>query len=109
MTVPVTGMAPCEVDRPLFSKNDWLITKRLSSTMPAGQSIETEDAMWFKNLQIYRFTRPFDLPVEQLEPQLEACAFTPCGSQDISRFGWVKPLGKFGSTLTHSASGHILI
>ncbi|BCS48651.1 recombination-associated protein RdgC [Aeromonas jandaei] len=65
--------------------------------------------MWFKNLQIYRFTRPFDLTVEQLETQLEACAFTPCGSQDISRFGWVKPLGKFGSTLTHSASGHILI
>lgn len=28
---------------------------------------------------------------------------------DISRFGWVKPLGKFGSTLTHSAAGHILI
>ncbi len=65
--------------------------------------------MWFKNLQIYRFTRPFDLTVDQLETQLEACAFTPCGSQDISRFGWVKPLGKFGSTLTHSASGHILI
>ncbi len=65
--------------------------------------------MWFKNLQIYRFTRPFDLTVEQLETQLEACAFTPCGSQDISRFGWVKPLGKFGSTLTHAASGHILL
>ena len=65
--------------------------------------------MWFKNLQIYRFTRPFDLTVDQLETQLEACAFTPCGSQDISRFGWVKPLGKFGSTLTHSASSHILL
>lgn len=65
--------------------------------------------MWFKNLQIYRFTRPFELTVEQLETQLEACAFTPCGSQDISRFGWVKPLGKFGSTLTHAASGHILL
>ena len=60
--------------------------------------------MWFKNLQIYRFTRPFDLTVDQLETQLEACAFTPCGSQDISRFGWVKPLGKFGSTLTLPAT-----
>ena len=47
--------------------------------------------MWFKNLQIYRFTRPFDLTVDQLETQLEACAFTPCGSQDISRFGWSSP------------------
>ena len=61
--------------------------------------------MWFKNLQVYRFTRPFELTTEQLETQLEACAFTPCGSQDISRFGWTRPLGKFGSTLTHAAAG----
>ncbi|BEE05663.1 recombination-associated protein RdgC [Aeromonas veronii] len=65
--------------------------------------------MWFKNLQVYRFTRPFDLTAERLETQLEACAFTPCGSQDMSRFGWTRPLGKFGSALTHSANGQILI
>ncbi|WP_227096118.1 recombination-associated protein RdgC [Aeromonas veronii] len=65
--------------------------------------------MWFKNLQVYRFTRPFELTTEQLETQLEACAFTPCGSQDISRFGWTRPLGKFGSTLTHAANGQILL
>ena len=65
--------------------------------------------MWFKNLQVYRFTRPFELTAEQLETQLEACAFTPCGSQDISRFGWTRPLGKFGRTLTQAAAGQILI
>ena len=65
--------------------------------------------MWFKNLQVYRFTRPFELTAEQLETQLEACAFTPCGSQDASRFGWTRPLGKFGSTLTHAAAGQILL
>ncbi len=65
--------------------------------------------MWFKNLQVYRFTRPFELTAEQLETQLEACAFTPCGSQDVSRFGWTRPLGKFGSTLTHAAAGQILL
>jgi recombination associated protein RdgC len=65
--------------------------------------------MWFKNLQVYRFTRPFELTAEQLESQLETLAFTPCGSQDMSRFGWTRPLGKFGSTLTHSADGQILI
>ena len=58
--------------------------------------------MWFKNLQVYRFTRPFELTAEQLETQLEACAFTPCGSQDISRFGWTRPFGKLGHTLTLS-------
>ena len=65
--------------------------------------------MWFKNLQVYRFTRPFDLTAEQLETQLESLTFTPCGSQDMSRFGWTRPFGKFGSTLTHSANGQILI
>ena len=65
--------------------------------------------MWFKNLQIYRFTRPFELTAEQLETQLEACAFTPCGSQDISRFGWTRPFGKLGHTLTHAANGQILL
>ena len=65
--------------------------------------------MWFKNLQVYRFTRPLNLTVEQLEGYLESLAFTPCGSQDMSRFGWTPPLGKFGRALTHSASGHILL
>lgn len=65
--------------------------------------------MWFRNLQIYRFTRPFELTAEQLEAQLEREAFTPCGSQDMSRFGWTKPLGKMGQTLTHSANGQIMI
>ncbi|GJA45458.1 hypothetical protein KAM346_17470 [Aeromonas caviae] len=65
--------------------------------------------MWFKNLQVYRFTRPFELTAEQLETQLEACAFTPCGSQDISRFGWTRPFGKLGHTLTHAANGQILL
>ncbi|MBS2781691.1 recombination-associated protein RdgC [Aeromonas salmonicida] len=65
--------------------------------------------MWFKNLQVYRFTRPIELTTEQLESQLESLTFTPCGSQDMSRFGWTPPLGKFGSTLTHSADSQILI
>jgi len=65
--------------------------------------------MWFKNLQIYRFTRPFELTAEQLETQLEAFTFTPCGSHDMSRFGWTAPLGKFSKALTHSANGQILI
>ncbi|MCE2570941.1 recombination-associated protein RdgC [Motilimonas eburnea] len=65
--------------------------------------------MWFKNLQIYRFTRPFEHSIEALENTLADFEFAPCGSQDISKFGWVKPLGKFGQTLTHGADGNILL
>lgn len=65
--------------------------------------------MWFKNLQIYRFTRPFDLAIEELETQLEALPFTPCDSQEQAKFGWVSPLGKQGQALTHIADEQILI
>ncbi|ART81046.1 recombination-associated protein RdgC [Oceanisphaera avium] len=65
--------------------------------------------MWFKNLQIYRFTRPFDVSVEDLEKQLEALPFTPCGSQEQSKFGWVAPLGKQGQAITHVAGEQILL
>ncbi|MCE2594393.1 MULTISPECIES: recombination-associated protein RdgC [Motilimonas] len=65
--------------------------------------------MWFKNLQIYRFTRPFEHTIEALENTLTDFEFAPCGSQDVSKFGWVKPLGKFGQTLTHGADGNILL
>lgn len=65
--------------------------------------------MWFKNLQIYRFTRPFDVDVEELEQQLAALPFTPCGSQEQAKFGWVSPLGKHGHALTHLADNQILL
>ena len=65
--------------------------------------------MWFKNLLIYRFTRPFELDIEQLESKLDDFPFSPCGSQDISKFGWIKPLGKAGQALTHGVADNILI
>jgi recombination associated protein RdgC len=39
--------------------------------------------MFFKNLQVYRFTRPMEQTVEQLEKELEKFKFKACGSQDI--------------------------
>lgn len=65
--------------------------------------------MWFKNLLIYRFSRPLELSIEQLETKLADFTFSPCGSQDLSKFGWVKPLGKAGSELTHGIEQNILI
>ncbi|MFR9719920.1 recombination-associated protein RdgC [Aeromonas diversa] len=65
--------------------------------------------MWFKNLQLYRLSRPFELSPQQLEECLQSCAFTPCASQDLSRFGWAPPLGKLGVPLVHAANGEYLL
>jgi recombination associated protein RdgC len=65
--------------------------------------------MWFKNLQLYRFTKPFDLDASTLGQQLEQQAFVPCGSQDVTRSGWVPPLGRHGSEFVHSTNGFLMV
>ncbi|MYM62771.1 recombination-associated protein RdgC [Pseudomaricurvus sp. HS19] len=65
--------------------------------------------MWFKNLLVYRFTRPFDLSPEQLDEQLRKDQFTPCGSQETSQAGWVSPMGDLSQELCHTANGCIML
>ncbi|WP_409422719.1 recombination-associated protein RdgC [Pseudaeromonas sp. ZJS20] len=65
--------------------------------------------MWFKNLQIYRFTRPFELTAEALEPLLKSLLFVPCGSQEMSKFGFVSPFGRESDLLVHEAQGQLLL
>ena len=65
--------------------------------------------MWFKNLRVYRLTREFSLDAEQLNELLEPAEFTPCGSQDMARYGWVPPLGRHGSQLVHSTDGNLMV
>lgn len=65
--------------------------------------------MFFKNLQVYRFTRPLEQDADTLEKNLAEFTFKPCGSQDISKLGWVFPMGKAGSMFTHLAAKQILI
>lgn len=70
--------------------------------------------MWFKNLQVYRFTKPFELSAEALAEQLEATAFTPCGAQELSRYGWVPPIarlpnGEPSGDYVHAANGYLMV
>ncbi|MGZ9898829.1 recombination-associated protein RdgC [Shewanella gaetbuli] len=65
--------------------------------------------MWFKNLTLYRFNKPFSTDTETLEKALADFTFSPCSSQDISKFGFSNALGKQGQTLVHSAQNRHLI
>lgn len=64
--------------------------------------------MWFKNLLIYKLTREINLETEALEKQLADFAFTPCGSQDIVKFGWVPAIATTDSML-HTSGNQIML
>jgi len=69
--------------------------------------------MWFKNLKIYRFSKPFKISSEALEQQLTEKSFQPCASTQPSSFGWVAPLGatteENSTQLTHSIAKTTMI
>ena len=65
--------------------------------------------MWFKNLYFFAFTRPFQWSEEDLEKHLSEHLFTPCGSTEMSHFGWVNALGKHGTTAVHGVNGNYLL
>lgn len=65
--------------------------------------------MWFKNLQAYRFTKPFEFDPESLGDLLEQHAFKPCSSQELTSSGWTPPLGRHGTDFVHAAGGYIMV
>ncbi|WNN45333.1 MULTISPECIES: recombination-associated protein RdgC [Winslowiella] len=65
--------------------------------------------LWFKNLMVYRLNRDIPLSVDDMEKQLDAFSFSPCGSQDMAKTGWVSPMGSRSDALTHVNNGQILI
>lgn len=65
--------------------------------------------LWFKNMMVYRLNRDISLSADDMEKQLAAFTFSPCGSQDMAKTGWVSPLGNRSDALTHVNNGQILI
>jgi recombination associated protein RdgC len=65
--------------------------------------------MWFRNLQLYRLGRPFEVSPEVFEEQLSADVFRGCNSMDMLTHGWAPPLGRHGQQLVHAASGYLMI
>ena len=69
--------------------------------------------MWFKNLRVYRFTKPFEFTPEKLTELLAAKAFQPCGRQDVSKYGWVPPLSTTNTDVdfdfVHVCNGNIML
>ncbi|CQJ58573.1 recombination-associated protein RdgC [Yersinia rohdei] len=65
--------------------------------------------LWFKNLMVYRLSREVSLSADEMEKQLSALSFAPCGSQDMTKTGWVSPMGSHSDALTHSVNGQIVI
>ncbi len=64
---------------------------------------------FFKNAAIYRMTRDV-ISLDDMEKMLAACQFTPCGSQEMAKTGWVPPMGEaFSDQLAHIAGDHVLL
>ncbi|OVY81985.1 recombination-associated protein RdgC [Yersinia pestis] len=58
---------------------------------------------------VYRLSREVSLSADEMEKQLSAFSFTPCGSQDMAKTGWVSPMGSHSDALTHTVNGQIVI
>ncbi len=65
--------------------------------------------MWFKNLQLYRFTKPFEYNAETLEASLQTKTSRLCGPHEEMSQGWSSPLGRKGEMLVHAANGFLMI
>jgi len=70
--------------------------------------------MFFRNLHLVRFTKPFELTADDLTQRMSDHVFTPCGSQQLTSMGWTAPLSVIdkkvdASLLVHSTNNKLLI
>lgn len=60
-----------------------------------------------KNLIVYMLNKPFEHTQEQLCAAFSEYEFKPCGSNDISKFGFVPVINGESGDLVHAAGGHM--
>lgn len=65
--------------------------------------------MWFKNLIFYQLTEQFPYSQEQLQAKLQEHLYSPCKSQELSRYGWSAPCKQLDDQLVHQAQGFFMI
>jgi recombination associated protein RdgC len=66
--------------------------------------------MWFKNLQVYRLTQQIDFDEAEVEAALGTKRTRPCGSQEMSTYGFMPPVLKGDEApLMHIVGGYIHI
>lgn len=65
--------------------------------------------MWFRNLSLYRFTKPLELTPEALEEQLAAKLSRPLGDLEPAFTGWTPPLGEADGLLVHTLGNCMMV
>lgn len=65
--------------------------------------------MFFTNAIVYRFKGTPNYEQAEFDAALAQDAARGCGEQEMSTYGWVNALGKYGNTLAHFEDGKILV
>ena len=65
--------------------------------------------MFFKNLTVFTFSAPFTLSDTDLNEKLLEKAYRPCSKIEPMIAGWVSPIAKNDTVLTHPLQGYTLL
>lgn len=64
---------------------------------------------FFTNALVYRLNRNIPLEAAELQKQMESFTFSPVGSQDMAKSGWVPALVDGTDNLVHEVNGQLLL
>jgi recombination associated protein RdgC len=65
--------------------------------------------MWFKNIKVFRFSKPLGLTVEQIEEKLVERPFKPLGKTERHCAGWANAAGEDAEMLTHTVGAATMV